>query len=417
MAYYVRQRARKDGTTIPGWQCVHHRPSPGKPGKRITQSKTFEGTREGKKQANAWGVDMERRYARNRHYDPQADKTTFATLAEQWQIIAKPRLAPRSYRRVSNILANHLLPEFGDAQVGDISRQWVRDYLSKLAASTQPEFHLDGTRNGHAGKPYAPATVTMVATWFSGVLEEGVERGYIESNPARGVMRKGKIARRQAKPLIDALTAAEIHALADAMPTPAYRVAVLTAGFTGMRASELWAVRRQDVDLMRGRITVERSIKRWTGGDAEFGTTKTDKVRTVELAPELQTLLASHLTPTSPTATPDPDALVFTRKDGHTVRHETWYRDVYQPAAAKALPHHPHLHFHTLRHSYATMLLRAGVNPVWVAKQGGWASTKVLLDTYAHAMPEDDDRGRGVLSEAFQSATSPNVVKLREDAA
>ena len=173
------------------------------------------------------------------------------------------------------------------------------------------------------------------------------------------------------------------------------------------RASELWALRRREVDVMRGRITVERSVKEWRDGVPAFGTTKTGKVRTVELAE----LLAAHLA--SPADTPSPDALVFTLKHGGPIRHEPWYRAYYRPAVRQVLAEHRDRRFRTLRHSYATMLLSAGVNPAWVAKQGGWASTKILLDTYGRALPEDDDCGRGVLSGAFQSGTAPNVVTFQ----
>lgn len=46
-----------------------------------------------------------------------------------------------------------------------------------------------------------------------------------------------------------------------------------------------------------------------------------------------------------------------------------------------------HRHNHDLRHTYATLLLRAGVNPKVVTERLGHSSVAFTLDTYAHVMP------------------------------
>ncbi len=43
------------------------------------------------------------------------------------------------------------------------------------------------------------------------------------------------------------------------------------------------------------------------------------------------------------------------------------------------------LSFHSCRHGFATALLQAGVDPVTVAKLGGWKNVRHLFDTYGHA--------------------------------
>ena len=68
------------------------------------------------------------------------------------------------------------------------------------------------------------------------------------------------------------------------------------------------------------------------------------------------------------------------------------------------------IRFHDLRHTHATLLLQAGVNPKVVSERLGHSSVAFTLDTYAHVMPgmqpeaaqrfgdlvwdaEDEDRG------------------------
>ena len=160
---------------------------------------------------------------------------------------------------------------------------------------------------------------------------------------------------------------------------------------------------------MRGRITpVERSVNEWRDGVPGFGTTKTGKVRTVELALELPNSSPRIWPPLrirqAPTRSCSRSSTAAPFGMSRGIAPATG------PRCARCLPSIGTGVSSTLRHSYATMLLSAGVNPAWVAKQGGWASTKILLDTYGRALPEDDERGRGVLSAAFQSGTAPNVV-------
>jgi integrase len=47
----------------------------------------------------------------------------------------------------------------------------------------------------------------------------------------------------------------------------------------------------------------------------------------------------------------------------------------------------PHIRFHDLRHTYATILLQMGVNPKIVADRLGHSSVQITLDTYTHVMP------------------------------
>ena len=46
------------------------------------------------------------------------------------------------------------------------------------------------------------------------------------------------------------------------------------------------------------------------------------------------------------------------------------------------------LSFHSCRHGFATALLQAGVDPVTVAKLGGWKTTRHVFETYGHAIDD-----------------------------
>ena len=62
--------------------------------------------------------------------------------------------------------------------------------------------------------------------------------------------------------------------------------------------------------------------------------------------------------------------------------------------------------FHDLRHYFCSTLLASGINPKAVAKVASHSSPAATLQTYAHVMPDDDERIRQALS----GAVAPVVV-------
>ena len=47
----------------------------------------------------------------------------------------------------------------------------------------------------------------------------------------------------------------------------------------------------------------------------------------------------------------------------------------------------PEIRLHDLRHSHATLALRAGIHPKVVSERLGHATVSITLDTYSHAIP------------------------------
>jgi integrase len=51
----------------------------------------------------------------------------------------------------------------------------------------------------------------------------------------------------------------------------------------------------------------------------------------------------------------------------------------------------PRVRFYDLRHTCATLLLLAGVNPKIVSERLGHASVRITLDIYSHVLPDMQD--------------------------
>lgn len=266
----VYARCASGEPTKYAWQARYR--DPWNPRKRL--EKTFEK----KATAERWLRGRLNALEAGTHVEPGKAARRWEDVVAAWKETRWPSLAPRSRARYDQVLRTHLDPEFGGRRVADIDREAVRRYFGRLAARVEK-----GELSG--------GTVHKIHTTLSAVLSEAVEIGLLPANPARRV-RGMPSSRPLRKPVF--LTPAEVRTLADAMPER-YRLLVLTAGFTGLRSSELLALRRRHVDVLHGRIRVEEAIKEWKGGEPTFGVTKSGRGRTVGLEPGLKAALVAHL--------------------------------------------------------------------------------------------------------------------------
>jgi integrase len=75
---------------------------------------------------------------------------------------------------------------------------------------------------------------------------------------------------------------------------------------------------------------------------------------------------------------------VFAKEDG-TAYHPDVVSRFFRQAVKRALL--PEIRLHDLRHTHATLALRAGIHPKVVSERLGHATVSITLDTYSHAIP------------------------------
>ena len=159
---------------------------------------------------------------------------------------------------------------------------------------------------------------------------------------------------------------------------PSYFAFILFLGETGCRIGEAIELRWRDVDLDFGIARVYR-VK--TGGeptDLEIS----DRLRDV-LRDEFAGRLREAMRRGSPDEPVD-ETLVFRNARGGRIYSENFRRQVWNPVVLEAFGGHRHVTPHCLRHTWASLHLARGTPLPWIQEQGGWASSKVLLDTYVH---------------------------------
>ncbi|GEM_PF-1315333 len=167
-------------------------------------------------------------------------------------------------------------------------------------------------------------------------------------------------------------------------------------GYCGLRASELWALRRKRLDLLRGRLHVAEAVTD-VSGYLSFGPPKTGHSRrTVSLPRFLRDMLTEQVSGSSPGGT-GPDDLVFTAPDGGTMAQRAFYGRFFRPAVKVAVaagnlpPEKEGLRFHDLRHTCAALLIAQGAHAKAIKERLGHESIVITLDRYGHLLPSLDD--------------------------
>jgi integrase len=161
-----------------------------------------------------------------------------------------------------------------------------------------------------------------------------------------------------------------------------------------MRQGELLALRWQDVDMENFVVSVRRTLSR-SGGKVVFGEPKTKKSRrSIRLTPQAVEALRSHLERQLRDMEILRDryqdqGLVFTTDTGGPINPSNLRQRSFASLLKRARL--PHMRFHDLRHTCATLLLSRGVHAKFVQELLGHATIAVTLDTYSHTMPSMGD--------------------------
>ena len=152
---------------------------------------------------------------------PTRSLVTFQTLAAQWEAHVLPMYKQSTQKNHRHIVKKHLLPQFGDKAVAEVTRQAVQAYVASLT---------------QAG--YAPKTIDHIHDVLSAVLRTAVKWGHLQDNPAREV---DLPALKTVRPKW-ALTIPQAAQLLEALQ-PLARTMVGLVMLSGLRRGEVFALR------------------------------------------------------------------------------------------------------------------------------------------------------------------------------
>lgn len=275
-----------------------------------------------------------------------ATKLTLRTYATTW-LDNKTKLARRTRDNYRGHLDNHILPVLGDHALAEITPEHVRTWFAGLGSDHE-------TRNAQA---YAV---------LNGVMNTAVADDLIDRNPCRI---KGAAQVKHAKRSVVLLDAVQVSELAAKLPEDC-RLAVLLAGWCGLRKGEVFALRRCDIAVDGSTVRIERALT-YRDGKFEVGPTKTrESRRVVSVPPHVRPAVVEHL---QRHVGEDGEALVFVEPSTGSFAGEKRFRTAWE--AARESIGQPQLHFHDLRHAAGVMAAQTG------------ATLRELMDRLGHTSP------------------------------
>jgi integrase len=165
-----------------------------------------------------------------------------------------------------------------------------------------------------------------------------------------------------------------------------YAALVLLAAFTGLRWGELVALRRSDLDLERGTVTVSRKFAELKDGRRVTGPPKsTAGVRVVALPAMIVDVMNAHLVEFPA----ERNELVFRGPLGASLRRNNFHRSVHWSKIVVEAGLPAGFHFHDLRHTGNNLAAASGASTRELMYRMGHGSMRAAL-IYQHATSQRD---------------------------
>lgn len=355
-------------TTRRGWGKVRKLPSGNYQASYIGPDVTRHAaptTYTSRMEAEGWLRDERRRIEADDWTPPEERRAaklqkgqTFGEYAETW--LANRRttrgepLKPRTAAEYRRYLDVHILPTLGGVPLPQLTEPRVTAWFESL-------------------DPRAPTARAHAYQLMNAICSTATSRKLLPVNPCT-IDGAGKVERAKR---IRPAELDELDVIVGAMPQR-LRLAVLLGSWCALRYGEIAELRRKDVDVDRGIITVERGVT-WPAGVATVGTPKSRAGnRDVDVPPHLLPAIAAHL---DEHTAPGRSALLFPAANGGHLHPRTFGKRFNQARAAAG---RPDLTFHTLRHTGAVLAAQSGATLAELMARLGHSTPGAAL-RYQHA--------------------------------
>ncbi|HVB61435.1 MAG TPA: tyrosine-type recombinase/integrase [Ktedonobacteraceae bacterium] len=297
-----------------------------------------------------------------------APQQSVKQFLERWvEQACKPTVRIMTYVQYRSVINHHLVPGLGHVTLQKLTPEMLRAfYREKLDQGLKPP------------------TVGAIHKVLRRALRDAVADGAVARNVA-SLVKAPRIESREAQ----TLTVKEAERLLEAARDSSLDALLMLALTTGMRRGELLALRWSDVDLVQGSIFIRRTMTRVAGYGLVENEAKTKSSRRrITLSSVAIEALQRHQAQQEQIklavgSSWQDKKIVFCDKDGGLLcptKMVRWYDKLLKQIGL------PHMHFHDLRHSVATILLAAGVHPKKVQELLGHSSITITMDVYSHVL-------------------------------
>jgi integrase len=365
----VRKRTYHAGTPKEKQVWVVDYFSTGKDGKLRRHIKTFPLKRDAVTELNKINAELEKGI-----HTPDRESVTVAAAGELWVAQAEiDKLERSTVRQYRQHLDLHIKPYLAPKKLSALTTKTIQEFRNRLIAEGRSH-------------DMAKRVIVSLGSILGHAMAAGlVARNVVHEQPKQKRRRDQQVGSRQEADLkagVDFPAIEELRVLL-AVQDHRWRPFIITAIFTGLRASELRGLLWDDVDLESGVLHVRQRADRWNA----IGATKSKSSRRdIPLVP-----MAINALREWKLACPKGELdLVFPTGKGTVWSLPNLYRSL-APVQRKAGLAEPY-GLHALRHAAASLFIQEGFSPKRVQRLMGHSSIQVTFDVYGHLFPTPDEQ-------------------------
>jgi len=285
---------------------------------------------------------------------------TIGTLLNDYLQQVKRAFEASTAQAYESAYRAHLLPQFGQVKIRELTPLMLRRWLAGLQITAK--------------------TVSNILIPLRAVIDQALSDDLIDKDPLAHIKLAKILNKKTSRSThqIDPFNQKEIAAILNTAQGQVKHLFQF-AFFSGLRTSELIGLQWGDIDWVNGKVQVCRAV---VCRQVKGTKTNAGKREVLLLPPALAALTAQK---------------AYTFLSGHRVFHcpytnkpwetsEQIRRSAWQPLLKKAGVRYRYPY--QTRHTYASTLLSAGENMLWLANQMGHTDTEMIIKNYAKWLPD-----------------------------
>ena len=308
---------------------------------------------------------------------------------------------------------------------GEVAEAWLEQKKTNVRASTwgmykrHVELHLKNLHHFRVNRitvamiekhiiqmrsgKHSIGTVRKMIITANQVMQYAVRHRMIDYNPVKDAERPKADSKEKGE--IKILTSDQIKTLLESTKDAKYKTLFMLAAFSGARQGELLGLKWSDIDYDQRQIAIRRTFNcgQW------YAPKSTNSKRKIDLGPSMMEQLRKWQK-----VCPESEFnLVFPTRSGGPIDANNLLKKIYRPVLETAKL--PNVNFHSLRHSYASLMIDLGFNIVYISRQLGHANPTITLNVYAHLIRDTNDQAPLALENSVFTQTGSKMVATGQE--
>ena len=299
---------------------------------------------------------------------PEVEEIKFSEVLQLWFDANKIKYKGATEMRYQYLIEKHIIPEFGNVYLSQISSTKINMYLNKKLKSGR----LDGT--GGLSPAYVRSIMLIINSAISFAVREQL------CAPLKSPIFKPTMTKKELPILsISEQKILENHLTEDMNFT---KLAIYLSLYSGLRIGEICALKWEDVDFDNQIISVRHTVARVRSNN---GNTRLiiDQPKTIASMREIPISNQLSMCMMEMYAKSTSDFVISETKDFVKPRTLNYrYHRLLKEAGLNQI------NFHALRHTFATRCVEAGVDVKSLSEILGHSNANITLNTYVHSSIE-----------------------------